>query len=371
MPKSANKSADKSADSMQWPVPTPLEGIKSRTKAIFKSAELDLQVGAATFHVPSASISLESRIAAIGESGSALAAVLLGDLKVSSGKVTPHAKLSVVHLGPHLAGADALAPQHSAAIMSALEERPQVVVLEEAVGTGGEAWLRAFSEVLRSKALSLFKGAVIVCVEDETFDIRRVCQERWTLATGSKICQESIPTGLEVVEDALKVDDEDGASGKAAKRRMQEAAASAEALLEEARELSQYCFEEDIIEKARTHNWTLSILTDTVSDVVSLRGFVVYRMIAAPRAELYVERLAVPRKFRGHGYAQLLMSWVRSRAARMPQSECSLITCSAFDKVVPFYQKLGFEVCERPDGEEEEEMEDHQMFMKLSIAKSS
>jgi len=364
-------SMQKISASIQWPAPAPLEGIKSRTKPIFKMAAAEVDVGGKVLTVPSVTLALDSRIAAIGECGSAVAAVLLGDLAVSSGKVVPHPKLVVAHLGPHLAGVDAGVAQHIAAIVSALQERPQVVVLEEAMETGGEAWLRTFSEALRSKALSSFKGAVIVCVAEETFDVRRVCPERWTGASG-KMCQENIPVGLEVVEDALNVGDgECESTGKAGKRRMQEAAANAEALLEQARELSEYCFEEDIVEKARAQNWTLSLLTETVSDVVSLRGFVVHRMIAAPRAELYIERLAVPRKFRGQGHAQQLMSWARAKAARMPQSECSLITCSAFDKVVPFYQKLGFVVCERPEGEEEEEMEDHQMFMKLSVVKAA
>jgi len=58
--------------------------------------------------------------------------------------------------------------------------------------------------------------------------------------------------------------------------------------------------------------------------------------------------LAVPRKFCGQGHAQQVMSWAQAKAIRLPHSECSLITCSAVDRVVPFYQKLDFVVCERP-----------------------
>lgn len=138
-----------------------------------------------------------------------------------------------------------------------------------------------------------------------------------------------------------------------------------DALLEEARALSEYIFEEDVVELARTEGWTLTLLTETGADGTRcLRGLLCYRRLPT---QIYIERLAVPQQCRGRGFAKVLMRWLVGEASCLSRSECASLTCSAFDKVVPFYKSLGFLVSGSgapPKGDEE----DPQTSMELPIA---
>lgn len=323
------------------------------------------------------SLALESRIAAVGEASRILVEMLLGKEAAVSGTVSRHTNLSVAHLGPHLADSTATAEQFAVAMAAALRGRPQVVIVDEAVGAGaGAAWLRTFRNVVRSEALRAFRGAVVICSHEETFAVRRICSQRWAaISDGSLVQTEITGRSLDVIEDALRADLETGGAPTRKKRAKEEAADEPGALLEEARELSQFCFEEDLDKRARTEGWTVTFLAETEADGTrSLRGYLCHRLLPAPRAELHVERLAVPTRHRGRGHARQLMRWLLGEAARMPRSECASLTCSAFVGVVPFYRALGFVPTERPSsepkarGEEAEEEEDPQTWMALRNA---
>jgi len=299
-----------------------------------------------TLRASDLTVALESRIAALGEAGRTVAALLLDEQLPASGAVWRHPALKVALLGPRLAGPSGSPGEHAAAVSAVLKARPQVVVLEEAPGQAGGAWAKAFGALLRSDALRSFKGAVVVCALEETFALRAACSERWALVDGALRQEPLHGRGLEVIEDALGTGlgprpGPDVAAGS--RRRARRPGRSEEgALLEEARSLSEFCFEEDLPRQASAESWTVTLLVEAADGGGSLRASLCHRWLPPPRAELRVERLAVPPKHRGHGYAKELMRWLFSEAARMPRSECERITCSAFEHVVPFYRSLGF-----------------------------
>merc|ERR1711920_541061 len=67
-----------------------------------------------------------------------------------------------------------------------------------------------------------------------------------------------------------------------------------------------------------------------------------YKYYPAPRSELHLYRLAVPRKYRGQGHAGTLTRWFLDWCTRVPQSQAKWVTLSAFDTVVDFYRRFGF-----------------------------
>jgi hypothetical protein len=364
-----------------WPVPAALEGAKSRKRAIFKTDEVKLKSGDKVISITGLSLSLESRVAALGTAGRDVLSLLLREEEPECGETWEHKGLSVVHLGPHLAKEDAASPtvqDHMAAMERALRGKPQIIVLEEACAQGGAAWACTFRNLLRSEGLASFKGAVVVCAHEETIAVRKVCEERWALIGESSVRQEAI-TGkqLDVLEDvmsahnaarALEAESTGGKRGKAQKRSSDDRSKADEiaALLDEARALSEYCFEEDEF----AADWTVTLLTEATQDgVKSLRGFICYKMYKTADGEpyVYIARMAVPKKCRKCGYAGKLMRWLLSEKARLPASECSKITCSALQSAAPFYAKFGFQVATAPawKAEEEEDPEDPQTWMEF------
>lgn len=344
-----------------WPAPAPLEGLKSRKKPIFKVVSATLGDGGA--RVAGISLTLDSRVAAVGDPSRAAIELLLGDAAVVDGKAQPHEGLSVARLGPHLAGPGASAEAHCVAVAAALAElRPQVVVLEEAAEAKCEGWAQTFSELLRSEAARTFRGALVARVARESPPLRKLCAERWVGEAG-RVWQEELPsTGPEIIEDALggglrpSEEPKGPAKGRRA-RQDRQAEEEAEVLIEQMRELSDYCFEEDLTESASSEKWTVTILVEPSpgGGARSLRGYLCYKMYPPPRAEMHLTRLATHKRHRGRGYAAQLMAWFLERAAQMPRRECASITCSAFDGVVRFYQRFGFVVTPRPPEAGEED----------------
>merc|ERR1712039_607406 len=87
------------------------------------------------------------------------------------------------------------------------------------------------------------------------------------------------------------------------------------ALISEARDLSEYWFEEDVVAMCQKKGWHLAILVENGS----LRGFLCSRFIATDVGEeLVIERLGVPKPFRKRGFGAMLMQWIMEEAARMP-----------------------------------------------------
>eukprot|EP00443_Scrippsiella_acuminata_P004619 CAMPEP_0115352828 /NCGR_PEP_ID=MMETSP0270-20121206/97712_1 /TAXON_ID=71861 /ORGANISM="Scrippsiella trochoidea, Strain CCMP3099" /LENGTH=304 /DNA_ID=CAMNT_0002775023 /DNA_START=108 /DNA_END=1022 /DNA_ORIENTATION=+ len=236
--------------------------------------------------------------------------------------------------------------------------------------SGDASWAAAFGGLLRSEALRGFGGAVVVCCEEETFAVRRACSQRWVAVGGVLKQQDVLGRNFEVIEDVLgKVAGSEAASaGKAGKKRGGKQAAEDdwEALLEEARAISEYCFEEDVVAQARKESWFVSLLVESATDGTrSVRGYICHKMLPAPRSELYIERLAVSQRTRGKGYARQLMQWVLEEAARLPPEVCTSLTCSALDTAVPFYSKFGFEATACPEPKAKDEEDDPQTWMAL------
>lgn len=357
------------AAELPWPAPAALAGVKSRKRPIFQVEAGEVALGGCKACSTSGlALTLESRVVALGEGGQGAVALLLGG---EEGAVSRHAQLHVAHLGPHLAGATASIQEHVTAVAAALRNKPQVVVVEEGVQAGAEAWLQTFRGLLRGEGLHSFKGAVVVCAAEETLAVRRVCCERWSLISGELRQADVGKSSLDVIEDALAAESGACTTAPQPRRRGRQAhqpTIDRDVLLEEARELSIFAFEEDLVEKARREAWTLSLLTETSPDgAKQLRGLMCHKLFPPPRAELHVTRLVVSQKHRGRGYARQLVHWLLAEAARMPLSKCQLITCSAFDGVVPFYRLFGFTPVARThhedEGEDSDEEGDPQTWM--------
>jgi GNAT superfamily N-acetyltransferase len=352
----AAPAARESSSEVAWPAPAALEGVKSRKRPIFK-VEKAVGLGkCGTRSASSISINLDSRVLALGDGGEAVLPLLLDPKSVVP---TRHASLGVARLGPHLAGAAASADEHKVAVSEALASRPQIVVLEERLPDGGVAWVDVFHGLLRSAALRSFRGAVIVVAREETFLLREVCTERW--ADGQQVMethQEAI-TGcnLQISQDALANTSPSAllevASPSSRKRggRGGDGSEGPGEMLWEAVSLFELMFEEDLLEKVKTEGWKVSFLIQTSADGYTkhLLGLICYSLASSLRAELHVDRIAVQMSLRGRGFGRILMQWIIEEAARMPTSRCACISCSALDNVVPFYQRVGFAACARPE----------------------
>lgn len=212
-----------------WHVPKPLSGIKSRQKPVFKvesGSELSVPGKLIFPHlgdsknntetvVPVAtplSLTLDSRILAVGDAGRAVAKLLLQGAEGSStaqgcpvitsmspiiagdaggGGGSPlflHQEMEVLHLGPHLilpnrSDEDSESPKMTEGqrarflVSKALEKsRAQVVLVEKEFMLGQEEvasaekkavleiWERTLKQVLLSEGLQTFKGAVVCCI---------------------------------------------------------------------------------------------------------------------------------------------------------------------------------------------------------------
>jgi len=360
----------------EWPAPAPLEGVKSRKRAIFEvrpGAEVPIGDGILLV-AGTIALTLESRVAATSEAGAALVALLLGNGELTAGSVWRHEGIVVSRIGPDLAAATG--GTAGAALSAALERRPQVVILEEAHREGD--WVRTFHDILGSDALRTFRGAVVVWAAEETRAVRRACSERWAVV-GEQLWQLEVELlGADVLvdpeetaetgADAREVGTGAGATVLAASESsdaamaevimgdflvLEDALNGAAAcgsgtlaeLLEEVRILSDSCFkEEDSAKLAIEKGWSLALLASRCPDNMGkrLRGFLCHQVLPPPRAEFCIKRIAVPEEHRGLGLGKALVRWAIGKAAQMPQSECKWISVSALNEAASFYEALGF-----------------------------
>lgn len=321
----------------QWPTPLPLEGVKSRKKPIFQvvDAELPGTNGSRARKVSGLQLCLTSRVAAIGEAGLAGVRLLLGEAAPCEGSLYRHDSLRVARLGPQSLAA--CRGGYGEAIEAALQERPQVVVLEESLGQKDREWAAAFRATLCSEALASFRGAVVVAVADETHSLAALCTESW-VAAGSRLQQESY---LEIIEHALEAD------------------SGAEDLLDEALAID-YCQLRHWVDIARAEDQQITLFSSVGQDgKKSLRGFLCHHM-KENQAEFHIRFVFVPKPYRGTGLGARVVQWAVSKANRMPQSECRWISLKAADdSLVPWYEKFGFcdMTCGQCDDEDEVWME--------------
>jgi len=306
-----------SADSMYeamttavWPQPSPLEGVKSSKRVISEASGGDISVDGVVHKIDKLSLCLKSRVAAIGAAGRAVVDLLLCDMQSRPG-LKRHDGLKTVRLGP-----DCLGP----GLEKALQTRPQVVVLDEALGCTEEDWNEAFAALLCSEGLRSFKGAVLLCVADETRALASTVTESW-VAIGSCLRQESY---LEVVQHDFGT----GSNWQACP------------LLQEASEIDTLKFWIDDAKK-KCHKVSLFVSCDDVCKK-RLRGFVCHHM-KPNQAEFHVRFIFVPSDHRGSGFGRRLVQWIIASASRMPQSACNWISLdAAYEALVPWYESFGF-----------------------------
>lgn len=340
-----------------WPNPLPLEGLKSRKRAIFSAPRAyfkSISKQSAT-SFSGLELTLESRVAIVGDRHARTATdLLLGARELVTGTVSRHDGLLVLHLGPQLLDSvEQFVEHYLAAAAAALEQRPQVVILDQAAGARNEAWSQAFQYLLSYQAVHEFRGALIICTSEETQAIKQICVHRWTGA-GEWFWQELISEddGLEFCEDVLSI------SGK----EMLE-----ERILQDVRDLAwKEPFVEDVITKAKDKGWNLTVLTrpaDSASEKLPLQdasrqpdvnldqqeqsegtralaGFICYKI--SDSTTFNIARLAVVESVRTSGYGRRLMRFAFEKAAQMAQSRIAWIGVSALDTAVPFYERFGF-----------------------------
>lgn len=310
----------------QWPTPRALEGVKSRKRAIFELEDEVVEVRSGQCKVSGISLTLESRVVAVGQAGLAAANVLLGLQKPSSGSSRKHDQLEVVHLGPHLADCDDIA--------GLLEAKPQVVVLSDDVADSQSNWAVRFRDIVRSTQVAMFQGALVICVEHEARLPHELCATRW-FAEAGVIRAEQVGPELTIVIDDL--------CSKA------EADASYRYLLPEVSELAAMCFDDtgegdrkDIVTVALQHGWKVVALTvpdpTGVCSKGLLAGYLTYN-IEAKLDGLCLQRVAISTKFRRRGFANQLVRWTVERA----QTErCGSILVHAVPALQTINKALGF-----------------------------
>lgn len=340
-------------------MPLPLEGVKSRKRAIFGVEDAAVGVGGDVCRISSVKVALESRIIAAGEAGRVATDVLLGKRDLASGKAVRQAGLTVLHLGPHLAGAaSATVEQHRAAVVAAWEVRPHVVVLDEGIEAGDSEWAKIFQQLLECEDIRGFRGAVIFCVSDEQPAARCFCSERWA-RDGDWIFQEKITGNMfEILEDVL-------CPGVGAE-------ACSDKLLAAVSELSKQCFSSDAVELSEQpdnkYRWVMSLLTEAKEDGSRcLCGFMCHQHLTDTK-EIRIRRLAVMTNYRKRGYGQRLMRWLLGKAKQMPESECSWISLGAVETAIPFYENFGFTDMTAGDQSDDPELNLTEMLLKNTSA---
>lgn len=306
-----------------WPAPYPLEGVKSKKKPIFEVADAELPcTGSNGLRKASGlRLCLSSRVAAIGEGGCAAIALLSSEVVPLSGNVSSHEALKVARLGPQsLAPARQAGSSYLDAIEAAMQDRPQVVVLEEALAQQDRDWTIAFRSILCSEALKAFRGAVVVSVADETHDLGGLCLESW-VAVGAQLQSEPY---LEFIGNALEGGD-----------RAQELMAEALAI--------EYCHLKGWIDQAEEKGQQVTLLSSLGEDGRrSLHGFLCHHMIES-KAEFHIRFVFVPKEHRRKGLGARMVQWAIAKANRLPQAECRWISLIAADgSLVPWYEKFGF-----------------------------
>jgi len=265
------------------------------------------------------SLTLQSRVVAIGHAGQSLADILLGLQMPIAGSASRHDDLTVLHVGPHL--------RDTNGIVAALETRPHVVVLSDAEDDG--EWGKTFQEVVHSKELRSFRGALVLCVGQENRNSvpEGLCSTRWIASSGT-LHAESVAIRLNIIDDLC---------GKA------EVDPSYSAVLAQVSELVAANFgDADDLQRG----WTIVALTTTNSSGGhELLGYMSYNVEPALEA-LCLQRLAVMPKHRQCGYASQMVQWM---VERTKTSGHESLWVHAVPKLQSINTKLGFSYMDPAD----------------------
>jgi len=286
----------------QWPVPRPLEGVKSKKRVIFELCDAALPIGNKECVTRGIALTLGSRIAVVGSEARILADVLLEKQVLVSGSTNRHDQLLVAHVGSHLCDQEGIA--------AALEMRPQVIILS-CFADDGENWAATFRDLLGGSELQSFQGAVVVCVADEGHIPNGLCTTRW-VARDRWLQAEQVCVAVTMVEDIC---------GKAADD------TCLKSLQAQVSKLAEQCFEDaeedsenDISAIAKQKGWTVAALVekDSVECMASdhkLVGYVAYHEEAA-LGGLHLARVAVKPEYRKQGHASRIVSWTIDRSQK-------------------------------------------------------
>lgn len=333
----ANESAEFVPGPNEWPSPSPLEGVKSRRRCIFQLSCAETFSAGRTVKLRNLSLSLSSRVIAVGVASPAAVDLLLD---IGNYTVQRHEDLKILHLGPSTLRTEGEATSYACAIASALiRDKPHVVVLDGSGILHDAEWQDAFNRLVHEPDMWNFPGAILVCAAEETDVLQRRCSERWIFELGEirqrpcfKISENVMSEGLDILQtDAARIAQIGKCTGYAA------------------------CDLNYWIDKACANDWTVTRFdAGGVDGTPSLRGLVFHHMIEGS-AEFHVRFIFVPKEHRRAGIGGQLVRWVIGLAARMPQSDCKWISLEAADdELVPFYEKFGFfdMSCGRCDGDD-------------------
>jgi len=316
-------------ENIDWPAPCPLEGVKSRKRLIFEVESEHVDTGCETIKVRNLSLSLSSRVVAVGEKGHAAAALLLLDSSSSSSSSSSkvlakrHTHLKVVRLAPSEFPCADTPSEYDKAISSALvEQRPHIVVLSEEGSSENAAWKIAFDKLVCGESIWKFQGALVICAAAETEVLQAHCSERWVAqsdATGAVVGQRPC---FRVTENAL--------------------VAGLKELQEDAAQIP-YCELRHWIQSAQAQGSKVTRFdAGGCEGPGRLCGLIFHHMIESS-SEFHVRFIFVPKEQRKSGTGSMMMRWVIEQASLMPLSECKWISlqCSD-DELLPWYEKFGF-----------------------------
>jgi len=315
---------------VSWAALAPLEGVKSRKRAVFEASEVKVGTSKGPCLISKVSLTLSSRIAAIGDAGRAVVDVLRGVAQPEVGHCRRQEGLVVLTLDPQeLAtfGDDLVA-----AIGEKLAaDRAHVLILDKDQWMCQRAWARSFAQILRSDAFRLFRGAIVVCAQEEYRLLSLTSSEHWAVVEGI-LRQESC---MDVMDDCANDD------------------ANTEGLMEQALSIKT-CNLEHWVKQARDEGKNIALFSVAgEGGSRDLCGFICYHLISA-RSELKIDFIFVPEDLRGKSYGKRLMRWVLEKASHMPEDECRWISLMAVDERVPFYEHFGFIDMGSADTKEEE-----------------
>merc|ERR1712048_468462 len=182
--------------------------------------------------------------------------------------------------------------------------------------------------------LRAFRGALVVCVSEETLATKALCPERWAGQNGLILQQDRSCGDLKIIEDVTAM------PGGVYDR-----------LLSQIRDFSAQCFSEDCIAIAEKRGWCVSVLVEQKDkEHIGLSAFICYRFLPA-RRQLCIYRLAVQPECRSRGRGGQLMRWMLEKAHHMPKAQCAWIGLSAVKSAIPFYERFGYVdlTCDDPD----------------------
>lgn len=314
------------------PSPPPLEGVKSRKRQIFQATSVSSKVQNGIVPAHGLSLSLESRVIAVGIAGQVAVRLLVHQQNEESEQLSRHKGLTVLQIQPSEISAEAAAEvgYYKAVLALVAQKRPHVLVVDEALHLENASWREAFLNLVTSEEFRRFRGAIVFCCDAESVNLHQLCSERWVLANTVVRQQPCFDVTLDMLT------------------------CSRDQLFDEIEKID-YCDLRYWIDRAESEGWTVTRFgaTGCLNEPCSLRGLIFHNMVPG-YAEFNVRFIFVPKAHRCRGLGGQLVQWVIEKARQMPPSECRWISLEAADdELVAWYEKFGFTdmSCGHTDGD--------------------